>query len=187
MIQLREAVAAAERWLTDIYCLELPLRAEQFVVSPERARELLRDRAPRTGVVAVEAADELQLGLYLDPSDVGDPDAVVEETSHLLCLAWHAVHDRPVSRLVLELQGEVDRYAVARLQGRNEFGHFERFRWAAGIGPSARRRYAAAHQRGLRYCRSLQRRFPLRSDTPGLLHELRRFYRASSEQKLRAS
>ncbi|MFQ5418532.1 MAG: hypothetical protein ACE5FL_16010 [Myxococcota bacterium] len=187
MTRLGEAVAAAERWLTDIYRLDLDICAARCVLSPERVRALLRDGAPSTGVVAVEADGELQLGLYVDPGDRDDPDAVVEETSHLLCLAWHAVHDRPLSRLVLEIQGEVDRYAVARLQGRDAFRHFERFAWAPGLDADARDAYAAAHRVGLRYCRGLARRFPSRGDTPGLLDELRRFYRTPPEQKLGAA
>ena len=43
----------------------------------------------------------------------------------------------------------------------------------------------AAHRAALHYCRALARRFPARADTPGLLCELRRFYRAAPEQKLR--
>jgi hypothetical protein len=184
---LLAAVAAAGRWLTGIYRLDLGLRAEHFVVSPEDARSLLPADAPRTGVVALDDGAELLLGLYMDPRDQGDPDAVIEETSHLLCLAWHAAHDRRVSRLILELQGEVDRYAVARLQGRDGFGHFDRFSWAAGIDAATRDLYETAHRAALRYCRLLDRRFPGRSDTPALLSELRYFYRACPDQKLHAA
>ncbi len=136
---------------------------------------------------SLDEGQELLLGLYLDPCDRGDPDTVVEETSHLLCLAWHAAHDRRVSRLTLELQGEVDRYAVARLQGRDGFGHFERFAWADWMDAETRGLYEAAHRAARRYCRRLTRRFPERRDTPALLSELRGFYRASPEQKLHAA
>jgi hypothetical protein len=44
--------------------------------------------------------------------------------------------------------------------------------------------YQTAHGTALRYCRALTRRFPLRCDTPALLSELRRFYRATPDQKL---
>jgi len=184
---LHARVAAAQTWLSRIYRLDLGFRAEQYVVPPERVRPLLPAAAPRTGVVALEHGAELQLGLYIDPRDVGDPGTVIEETSHLLCLAWHAAHDRCVSRLILELQGEVDRYAVARLQGANGFRHFERFEWVEGMDASTQSLYRTAHRTALRYCRGLARRFPKRSDTPELLAELRRFYRRSSEAKLRAA
>jgi len=184
---LVDAVAAAGRWLTGIYRLDLGLRAEHYVVSSEAARNLLPGDAPRSGVVVLDEGAELRLGLYVDPCDQADPDTVLEETSHLLCLAWHAAHDRRVSRLTLELQGEVDRYVVARLQGRDGFGHFERFSWADWMDAETRGLYATAHRAALRYCRLLARRFPRRCDTPALLSELRCFYRASPEQKLRAA
>jgi hypothetical protein len=184
---LLDAVASAERWLTEIYRLDLGLRAAQFVVSPEEARSLMPGDLPRSGVVVLDGGTELWLGLYVDPRDQGDPDTVVEETSHLLCLAWHAAHDRRVSRLTLELQGEVDRYAVARLQGRGGLDHFERFAWSAGMDAETRGLYETAHRAALRYCRALARRYPRRSDTPALLSELRRFYRAAPEQKLRGA
>jgi hypothetical protein len=182
---LQRAVATAEQWLTHIYRLDLGVRAAEFVVSPAQARSWLPANAPRTGLVVVDSDEDLQLGLYVDPLDEGDPDTVVEETSHLLCVAWHAAHDRPVSRLTLELQGEVDRYAVARLQGRDGFDHFEGFHWAEGMDAATREICEAAHRAALHYCRALRRSFPERADTPGLLSELRRFYRAGPEQKLR--
>jgi hypothetical protein len=184
---LVRAVAAAGRWLTGIYRLDLGIRAEHFMLSPEDARSLLPGDAPRSGVVVLDEGQELLLGLYLDPRDRGDPDTVVEETSHLLCLAWHAAHGRRVSRLTLELQGDVDRYAVARLQGRDGFGHFERFVWADWMDAETRGLYEVAHCTALRYCRRLTRRFPERRDTPALLSELRGFYRASPERKLHAA
>lgn len=185
MIPLQRAVASAERWLKTIYRLDLGIRAAEFVVAPAEARRWLPEDAPRTGVVVVDSEADLQLGLYVDPRDAGDHDAVVEETSHWLCLAWHATHDRPVSRLTLELQGEVDRYIVARLQGRDGFGHFSDFVWTSGMDDATRDLYRTAHRAALRYCRALARRFPARADTPALLSELRRFYRAAPEQKLR--
>ena len=39
-----------------------------------------------------------------------DTTAIVEETSHLVCLVWPAERGRAVSRPHLELQAEVDRW-----------------------------------------------------------------------------
>ncbi len=187
MRALRRRVAAAQRSLSAIYDLDLGLRAERFVMDPRRARQLLPPGSPRSGVLVIEEDEELSLGLYVDPRDVRDPGTIIEETSHLLCLAWHAVHERPVSPLLLELQAEVDRYAVARLDGGDGLGHVRDFRWAAWMDAAVRRRYRTAHLSAQRYCRGLERRFPLRADTPALLSELRRFYRAPREEKLGAA
>ncbi len=193
MNNLGSAVARASRWLSAVYALDLELDPEEFLVSPTYARRLLatdcgRVAGPRSGVLAVERDDTLHLGLYVDPRD-SDPRTIVEETSHLLCLIWHASHDLPVSRLVLELQGEIDRFLYGRIAQPNAFAefHWTRFRWADWLEAEDRERYEAADRRALRYCRSLARQFPCRRDTPGLLRELRRFYRSSPEAKLRAA
>jgi hypothetical protein len=184
---LQRQVAAVQRWLVAIYRLDLDLEAERFVVEPERARRLLPPGSPRSGLLVLEQAGELQLGLYLDPQDARDPATVIEETSHLLCLVWHAVRDWPVSRLHLELQAEVDRYAVARAAGGDPLGHFRDFGWADWMDAAERRRYQTAHRVAHRYCRRLEARFPVRADTPAWLGELRRFYRAAPNEKLRAA
>lgn len=181
---LRRSVGAALRHLRAIYRIDLALEAERFLVEPELVRQLLPAPRPRSGLLVVEEPDEAWVGLYLDPFDRADPDAIVEETSHLLCVAWHAAEERTVSRLILELQGEIDRYAVAHFEGRDAFRHFREFAWDDWMDVASRHRYAAAHRRGLRYCRRLAERYPRRVDTPGLLAELRRFYRAPSEEKL---
>ena len=89
MRALRRRVAAVQRSLCGIYDLDLGLCAEHFVMDPRRARQLLPPGSPRSGVLVMETAEELELGLYIDPRDVRDPDTIVEETSHLVCLAWH--------------------------------------------------------------------------------------------------
>jgi hypothetical protein len=184
---LLRAIAEAQRWITSIYRLDLDLRAEQFVVDPDTALSLLPPDSPRSGLVVVEEPAEISVGIYIDAADVDDPWTVIEETSHLLYLAWLADHDWSVSRLVLEFQSEVDRYAVARLKGRNGLASFEGFSWCDWMDAPTRERYAAAHNRAHTYCRSLERRFPGRPDTPALLSELRHFYRAAPDQKLNAA
>jgi len=184
---LMRAVEQAQRWITSIYRLELDLRAEQFVVDPDTALRLLPPNSPRSGLVVVEEPDELCVGIYIDAADADDPWTVIEETSHLLYLAWLAARRWSVSRLVLEFQSEVDRYAVARMSGRDGLACFEGFQWCDWMDAPARERYAIAHERARAYCRSLERRYPRRPDTPALLAELRHFYRAAPDQKLNAA
>jgi len=184
---LLRAIMEAQRWITSIYRLDVDLRAEQFVVDPSTALRLLPPDSPRSGLVVVEESAEISVGIYIDAADVDDPWTVIEETSHFLYLAWLADRDWSVSRLVLEFQSEVDRYAVARLSGRNGLECFEGFTWCDRMDAPSRERYATAHYRARRYCRSLERRYPRRPDTPALLSELRHFYRAAPDQKLNAA
>lgn len=186
---LQRAVATAQDSISSIYRLDLPFRAENFVVTAETARAMLPPDSPRSGVVIWEGidSDDVEVGLYVDPKDIDDLDTVIEETSHIVYLGWLGLRDLSVSRLVLELQGEVDRYAVARLTGRDGLDHFEHFAWRDWMDADTGGLYLEAHRCAWSYCRSLERRFPDRSDTPGLLAALRRYYRATPEQKLHAT
>jgi hypothetical protein len=186
------AVTAAARTLIDVYRLSLDFDVASFVIEPEEAKRILEEGspvdsprpAPRSGVLIREDSEGAQLGLYLDPEDLANPGAVIEETSHLLYLVWHARRDLPVSRLLLEIQGEVDRYVVSRLYGEDGFGHFRVFEWADWMDVETRRIYAMAHRTAHRYCAFLSARFPSTRDNPELLRELRRYYRATPDQKL---
>lgn len=185
---LAARVAAVQRRLSGIYRLELPLRAEHFLISAESARASLPPASPRTGLLALEEAGTLWVGLYFDPRDALDPAAVLEETSHWLALVWHAAQLRRVSPLLLELQAEVDRYAVARTDRSGDpLRHFGRLQLRPDLPGVDRGRYRTAHIAAYRYCRALERRFPRRADLPGLLRELRSFYRSAPHHKLRAA
>ena len=109
------------------------------------------------------------------------PDAAQGTPKRLL---WIGPTRDVAAQLQLELQGEVDRYAVARLSGRDGLQHFRDFRWVTGLDGASRDRYETAHRTAFRYCRFLSQRFPQRADVPGLLTELRGFYRASAQARL---
>ncbi|TMA35906.1 MAG: hypothetical protein E6J87_02235 [Deltaproteobacteria bacterium] len=103
-------------------------------------------------------------------------------------MVWHAAQRRSISPLLLELQAEVDRYAIARTaRVRDPLRHFAQLRLRAGLSRAQRGRYRAAHAAAFRYCRALEGRFPRRSDLPGWLRELRGFYRRPPAQKLAAA
>jgi hypothetical protein len=185
MSALARRIAAAQQRISGIYHLELTLRADDFVLSAEAAAALRPARRPRTGLFALEEAGTLWLGLYFEARDAEDPAAILEETSHWVAVVWHAAQHRPVSALVLELQADIDRYAVARTVGaRDPLRHFRQLRLRQGLSRAQRSRYRAAHAAAYRYCRALERRFPRGSDLPGLLRELRGFYRRTPAQKL---
>ena len=122
--RLAARVALAQRWLEGIYRLGLSLRADRYLMAPEDALAVLPPGSPRTGLAVLEEDGELWLGLYFDPRDAGRPGTVLEETSHLLAVAWSAGQLRQTSPLLLELQAEVDRYALARFTGGDALGHF---------------------------------------------------------------
>jgi len=183
-------IARTSRWLDRTYALHLALDPRPFILDAEQVQRCLPPGSPRTGVACQQRGSELAIAIYVDPRDADDPGTLLEETSHLLCLAWHASLNRPVSALALELQAEVDRFLHARVHGGDPFDHFHHFTWAEWLDDAdvdVRDRYATAHRAGLRYCRRLQGRYPRPADLPGLVAELRAFYRASPQAKLRAA
>jgi hypothetical protein len=184
--ELTARVAQVQSALSHVYHLELGLDASDFVLPAEEAQRLLPEAGPRSGVLVLEEADELWLGVYLDDEDQHDSHAVVEETSHWVRLVWNATRGESVSCLQLELQGEIDQYVVHRLEGRDPLHHLHEFEWADWMDAATQNRYATAHRVAHRYCHTLERRFPRDADTPRLLDELRAFYRADPEARLRA-
>jgi len=97
-----------------------------------------------------------------------DLSIVIEELSHFNTFCQRAFEDRPISALELEVQGEVDKFAVALewLELRNEevlqgeifdclFGAYKIGDW---IPEENRSRYEDAHEIARSFCRSLLHR-----------------------------
>ena len=122
-----------ESLLTGIYDLEVGCRVEDFLVTDRQA--LPGDCGDHRGeeqLFVSTVDDELCMSLYLDPAvlerlerqdpsdelnqdNVADCWTALEGISHFLCVAHNAGHDRPVSRLTLELQAEIDKYVASFL------------------------------------------------------------------------
>ena len=185
MSELSRAVSRIAGWLSGVYALDLEMDLARCVIDDGRAEQLLPEGGPRTGVVVLEEDDEVWLGLYVDPRDRRNVGMLVEETSHLLCVAQHARWNRPVSLLALELQAEIDRFLFRRLRGGEALAHFRHFEWRDGLDSPESERYQTAHECGELYCRRLLRNFPDRRHVPAMLREVREFYRQSPQAKLR--
>jgi len=122
----------------------------------------------------------------------------LEGVSHFVMVCWRVTHDRPVSQLELELQAEVDKFVVSVLllaRPTGEVGRSTRRVWE-GLFAAPRfsdeahtvqgQRYRAASRAAARYTRGLGRRYLVRRRIGPMLSELRGYYRASLEDKLRA-
>ena len=125
------ALERLETLLTGIYDLDTGCRVEDFLVTDRQALPGECREAPGDEQLFVNAVDgELCMSLYLDPavlerlerhdpSDGLDADnladcwTALEGVSHFLCVAHNAGHDRPVSRLALEMQAEIDKYVAS--------------------------------------------------------------------------
>ena len=168
---------------------------------------------PETLVVA-EHDGALDMGQFLDPSllsrlqasapfsrldddNLEDFCTALEGVSHFHCVAWCAARGWPVSLLALEMQADIDKYAVSVLVAGQQRGGalveglhlrlFEQVRYREDLDAAMRQLYAQANHYAARFCRRLEERFLRRRDVRvrDMLGELRRFYRLGDAGKLR--
>lgn len=200
--------------LERIYGVEAP-PVDRFLVGCEVVREAAGEpRAPEL-LLARERDGALELALFLDDAvlrrtagtDADDrrPRLVAraalnavgcaaEGVSHFVYLATRAEAGRPVSLLELEVQAEVDKFALLLLHlwRRGLRRHsaalrrrlFEQVRFHAHLDPEELERYRLANRLAAGYARWLERAFVEDADVDGLLRELRRTYRRGGGEKL---
>jgi hypothetical protein len=200
--------------LEAIYGVEAP-RVADFLVDRARAsRAGGEPRAPEALLVR-EGDDGLELGLFLDDEVVSatraaDPDdprplltakevlprlaCAAEGVSHFVYLATRAQAGRPVSLLELEVQAEVDKFALLVLhlwrRGLRRLSPvlrrrlFERVSYHAHLGSEELERYRLANRLGGGYARWLEVRYVDLADVEGLLRELRATYRLGGGEKI---
>ena len=204
-----------EALLCGIYDLEVGCRVEDFLVTDRQALPGECHDAPGEEQLFVGVVDdELCLSLYLDPAllerlerrdptqelnedNVADCWTALEGVSHFLCVAHHAGHDRAVSRLMLEMQAEIDKYVASFLLLLRHDPHrfpaelhpllFRRARVDPALARGRDSLYRRASRQAARVCARLepQLRALCRSGDSGWLAELRRFYRLGELGKQR--
>ncbi len=165
-------------------------------------------------LLVAEHRGGLDLGLYLDPGllarlqasaplehltddNLEDFCTALEGVSHFHCVAFSAARDWSVSIFGLEMQAEIDKYAVSVLLAGSQRGGtlvrglherlFDRVRFRADLDDALGTLYAKANRYAARFCRRLEERFlrPRRARVGDMLAELRRFYRLGDAGKLR--
>jgi hypothetical protein len=207
-------VVFLQRELEAIYGVEAP-RVERFLVGVDVARAAGRPLLAPEELLVREEEDGLALGLYLaprilatagraDPHDprprltaraaLGGVACAAEGVSHFVYLATRAAADQRVSLLELEVQAEVDKFALLvlhlwrrglrRMSAALRRRLFARVRYHAWLRAEERARYEEANRLGGGYARWLEGRFVDDADIEGLLRELRRTYRRSGGEKL---
>ncbi|AKF06234.1 hypothetical protein [Sandaracinus amylolyticus] len=209
--------------LATLYDVELEVDVEDFVCDEETARSLGGDDAMRRGEVLFVVPDEsgARVALFVEPGaralagDAWMADGArfrgaclaTEGVSHFVYLAFRADHEIAVSELELELQAEIDKWALGVLAPLEELAHPMRGRGAALIalrdrsrrlrerlftgarfldpaGSERGDRYRAAVRLASRYARELEAARIDRGDLDGLTRELRRFYRLGAREKI---
>ncbi|HKU14419.1 MAG TPA: hypothetical protein VJQ52_08480 [Steroidobacteraceae bacterium] len=204
--------------LAQLYDAPVREDVQDFVLTDrQHLSQVVGERAEHSAdeqVYVVEEAQGVRLGLFIaqdvlqrlaqrDPLQALDDDnlpdycTALEGVSHFHYLVWSLARGRNVSLLELELQAEVDKYAIAvALMTRQQAGRFPqalhaRLFHAVSFLPQlddvSRRRYEEANRHAARFCRSLEERFlRVRRQRPELwLAELRQFFRRGHQEKIR--
>jgi hypothetical protein len=211
------ALERLEALLTGIYDLHTGCRVADFLVTDRACLPAECRDAPGDEQLFVAVADgELCMSLYLDPavlerlqrhdpSDALDAEnladcwTALEGVSHFLCVAHNAAHDRPVSRLALEMQAEIDKYVacVELLRRRHPRRYpaelhallFERTRVDPHLAGGRVSLYREASRGAAAFCRRLEPRIRALFGTGDSrwLGSLRHFYRLTDAAKWRAA
>lgn len=204
--------------LAQLYDAPVREDVQDFVLSDRRRlSQVVGEHAGHASdeqVFVVEEEQGVRLGLFierdvlrrlarrdpltaLDEENLPDYCTALEGVSHFHYLVWSLARGRNVSLLELELQAEVDKYAIAvALMTRQQAGRFPEALHAKlfhavsflpQLDETSRRRYEEANRHAARFCRSLEERFlRVRRQRPELwLAELRQFFRRGHQEKIR--
>lgn len=217
-------IAAWSARLSSLYDLSLELDARAFLCDLETARALGADDAEhrREVLLVHHDAGTTHVSLYVDPRALalaGDRGwlgarerfeaccLAAEGLSHLVYVAFRDQHLGEVSELELELQAEIDKYALALLapwpdpsqllsgrgaplvQLRDRSRRLRERLFAApefldAPGTEQGDRYRTANRFAARYAKDLEARLIGRGRLDELARELRRFYRLGLREKL---
>lgn len=204
---------ALQKLLGGIYDVPLTHDVAEFLLTDRsRLPPALGANGADEQVLVAEDGDTLWVSLYLEPTvlerlasadpfealhsgNIADYWTALEGVSHFVYLIWNASHERPVTLLELELQGEIDKYVSSLwlLREQNprrfpvELHHvlFERAHVDPVLAGDRIALYRRASSYAARFCRRLARTL---QPTGSAAHaaavaELRRFYRLSRERK----
>jgi hypothetical protein len=169
-----------------LYDVSIDHDASDFVITdpafPRAVENADTFRFAREKLLLMQNADELLISLFLepgivdalnrtDPLDELDDDNLedfclaLEGVSHFLYLIWNAGRERALSRLELELQAEVDKYAMIsalRAQQRSSLDNgihsrlFAESRLAPDLSPADRSMYLDASHYAGKFCYQIE-------------------------------
>lgn len=192
---MKRIIRSIEQALTELYNIEIEHHAEDFLLSPEKG-------SGRSALLVRNDSDGVSLGIYFGDSTrkelpegrspenaseerLGAFSVVAEEISHFHYLIFHSQQGRSLSRLELEIQGNVDAFLVAYFAATADFDplydrFFEAFQIKTDLSSDERDRYEEANRIAGGYLKLFRGRL----QTQKALSELRDFYRVGLSEKI---
>jgi hypothetical protein len=207
-----------QRHLENIYEVRSGYQVADFLINdPGLARDLdvseTARELPEKLLIRKQGEETVNLALYLDPDllrrlEANDPTqslhgqnlhdfwVALEGISHFLYFTWNAAHQRRVSLLEMELQGEVDKYILAAFlfysqqQGAvpaSLHQHlFHNVDYDSRLNAAELQRYRSANYFAARFCYCVETLFLRKRSHAGMINTLRRFYRLTQQHKITA-
>lgn len=178
-------------------------RLSDYLESSEQARDVeekLLIAEDDDGVAVTLFVDQALLQRLGDVTEdqviesdrLNDYCVALEGVSHFVYFTFKASFDRPVSRLELELQAEVDKYmSLTHWSDSDGRSHPKLHEWLfvnpnfdSSLSDSELSRYRSANELASRFCSHLQSRYLSRHRLHECRRQLCRFYRLSERKKL---
>lgn len=204
---MKSPISKIDRALKDLYNLDSPLQAEDFLVANPLGNQ---DPAPPAALYIApptEAEDTLSLGIYLNPEvhrqlgsltnqlgawtggQIAAFGVAAEEISHFRYVVHNAPQGRSVSHLELELQGEIDRFILAFFAMSLPFADlfsrfFETFQWFENLSAEQKERYEEANRLAKAFLVKNANLMANSQRRQEFLKRVREFYRLSLEEKV---
>lgn len=209
---MNELFGLLQSELQTVHGLSCRHRVEDFILSSQALSSLgVQIPSRDEELLVMEQGGELSLGVYYAPSLLNrmkgvahDVEALLAQGLHVFCLALEGVSHflylihratvpRPVSLLELEVQAEIDKFALASLHlwrtGREASVRrlvrqlFDEVSFLPQLTAEEHERYKHANQVARTYARSLLRFFEA-GRMEALLADLRWAYRLGGSEKL---
>ncbi len=201
-------LADLQRLLEVVYGMDVGLDVRDFVISDRNVADGYSPHCSTAGetLLILQEDDVIDVGLYLDEAVLARASAresgehlrsegfsdfckVIEGVSHFNYVAHCASRNSATTLMELEMQAEVDKYVAARLiAGASAPDLVTRLfeSWSPGpwLDQQQTERYRVASDFAGRFCASLERRYPSRSDGQAMFGELRSFYRQREPGKV---
>lgn len=215
-----EAILQIESAIKGLYRISVPFCSKDFLLEKIPAAPLAQpvSHASLKGALFIQhhpsQSEELNLGIYLDPSVRAALDnfpswekgkwtleqtqafnVATEEISHFLYLTFHVLNEKPVTELEMELQAEIDKFLLTYFANRvkgEENSLFEslfealfyNYSLSENLSDTQKQRYEEANCLARRYLHKRAEQITQTRHHPVLFDSLRAFYRQKCPKKL---
>lgn len=184
-----------QKKIETIYRLEQCPQAQHYLITEQQLS--LFEKEPTPQILFSESDDDVSLGIYLGNKiqdslkksiktfSFQDFCVMSEEISHYIYLVWSKSNGKKLNLLDLEIQGEIDKYILAREVYKSNDGWISRifsdFLLRDHLDMESKERYLEANRLAKKLMQYLHKKKFSKSKT---VDWLRHFYRQNSDHRI---